>query len=51
MKKDELFYDEIVKCELVCSNCHALRTKIHFEKKMIQTRPTNKELENKKKTK
>jgi hypothetical protein len=51
MKKDELFYNEIEKCDLVCSNCHAMRTKIQFEKKIIKTRPTNKELANQKKIK
>lgn len=44
MRKDELFYKEIEKCDMVCSNCHAIRTKSHFESKIIKKKPNNKEM-------
>ena len=43
MRKDDVYYIEIQKCDLVCSNCHSLRTKKHFEDNLISKRQNNKQ--------
>jgi hypothetical protein len=45
-KSDDLFYAEIEKCDLVCRNCHALRTKHQFDNNLIPKRKC-KTIENK----
>jgi hypothetical protein len=47
MRKDELYYEEIKKCDLVCSNCHSIRTKAHFENNMIRKKLNMKEMQKK----
>ena len=37
-KNDALFNEEIEKCDLVCRNCHAIRTKAQFDKDLISKR-------------
>ena len=37
-KSDDLFYAEIEKCDLVCRNCHAIRTKHQFDNNLIPKR-------------
>ena len=43
MRKDDLYYEEIKKCDLVCSNCHSLRTRIHFNNNLIRKKLNMKE--------
>lgn len=37
-KKDELFYAEIAKCDLVCRNCHIIKTQHQFDNDLIPKR-------------
>ncbi len=39
-KSDELFYSEIEKCDLLCRNCHAMRTMQQFNANELQKRRT-----------
>jgi len=41
-KADAVFYAEIAKCDIVCRNCHAIRTKNQFENNLLQKKPSNK---------
>ena len=41
-RTDELFYVEIEKCDLVCKNCHAIRTKYQFDNDLIPKRQCKK---------
>jgi hypothetical protein len=43
-RKDDLYYAEIEKCDLVCSNCHSLRTKKHWENNMINKKTSIKKI-------
>jgi hypothetical protein len=44
-KKDDAFIKEIAKCDLVCKNCHALRTHNQRAKKALRKKPNMKEKE------
>jgi DNA-directed RNA polymerase subunit RPC12/RpoP len=37
-KTDELFYAEIAKCDIVCRNCHIIKTKYQFDNDLIPKR-------------
>lgn len=41
-KRDSVFYAEILKCDLVCRNCHAIRTKNQFKNNILQKKQPNK---------
>ncbi len=37
-KNDYIFYSEIAKCNLVCRNCHAIKTKHQFDNDLVSKR-------------
>jgi DNA-directed RNA polymerase subunit RPC12/RpoP len=37
-KSDELFYSEIAKCDIVCRNCHIIKTQYQFDNNLIPKR-------------
>lgn len=37
-KTDELFYAEIAKCDILCRNCHAIKTQYQFDNNLIGKR-------------
>ncbi len=43
-KSDELFYSEIAKCDLLCRNCHAMRTMQQINENELQKRKTKDKL-------
>ena len=40
-KKDEIFFQEIAKCDLTCRNCHMMRTMSQFQSNEIPKRKSN----------
>lgn len=46
-KSDEEFFAEIAKCDLVCRNCHIIRTQKQFTEGLLKKKPNMKEKEGK----
>jgi hypothetical protein len=44
-KKDEIFQEEIAKCDLVCKMCHMKRTQYQFDMNIIEKKKSKKEKE------